>query len=432
MFRVASFQRFTNDSVRQVQLFMLCRQLGVIFSSIVVAWYLPVKTVGTLEMLMFAGYLMTFFWTEALLRGYLANQELKNDPKAVTSFFMLFFMGSLFTMLILFAGQSFLIPLFTSRPHLEGLELFILYQVLITPLWIAPFTGLLKGQNILLASVYVGIGPAFASWTGYSSIPDLSGILLGLFCYALVGFIWTITKTKSVQSLQPKRVFLLIWPATWPLILYALSNGLARSFDAWLVARTFDDEVFAIFRYGAREFPLVLALAGALSTIMIPRLADNFSLPELKQRSTRIMHSCYPIIGLLILGSPYIFTFLFGPAYRSGASIFNIYLLLALTQLIFPQSILTARGDTRWLWYVSLMELAVNIVFSLVLLQIMGLPGIAFGTLIAFAFEKIVLLVIVKKRYHIPIDEILNVRVWMFYAIFLLIMYLISLWLFGI
>jgi O-antigen/teichoic acid export membrane protein len=429
---LASFQQFTNDVVRQVQLFMLCRQLGVVLSSIVVAWYLPVETVGTLEMLMFAGYLMTFFWSEALLRGYLANQELKEDPKAVTSFFMLFFLGSLASMLILFLGQTFLIPLFTSRTHLDGLELFMLYQVLVTPLWIAPFTGLLKGQNITLASVYVGIGPAFATWTGYTSLPGLSGILLGLFCYALVGFIWTITNTRSVRSVQPIRVFRMIWPATWPLILYALSSGLARSFDAWLVARTFSDEIFAIFRYGVREFPLVVAFAGALSTIMIPKLADNLSLPELRRRSTRIMHSSYPLIGLLILASPSLFAFLFGEAYRPGAFIFNIYLLLALTQLIFPQSILTARGDTRILWYVSLLELGVNIILSLILLQVMGLPGIAFGTLIAFTFEKIVLLVIVNKRYHIRSAEIMNVRVWMMYALFLSIIYLISIWVFGI
>ena len=37
--------------------------------------------------------------------------------------------------------------------------------------------------------------------------------------------------------------------------------------------------------------------------------------------------------------------------------------------------IMTARGETRWLWYISLAELAVNVVASVVLLSYFGLAG---------------------------------------------------------
>src|SRR5688572_2502795 len=161
---ILEFKNFINDTVRQIQFFMVCRQLGIIFSSIVIAWYLPVEDVGVVEMLMFAGYLATFFWSDAIVRGYLANSQLQKDPGSVTSFFMLYFLGSLGAMLLLIAGKSFLIPLFTSRSELEGLELFALYQILIIPVWVTPFIGILKGQNTLLASLFVLIGPAFACW----------------------------------------------------------------------------------------------------------------------------------------------------------------------------------------------------------------------------------------------------------------------------
>src|SRR5687768_448792 len=428
---VLALKNFTNDTVRQVQFFMLCRQLGIIFSSIVLAWILPVNEVGIIEMLMFAGYLMTFFWSDAVLRGYLSRRDLQDDKSYVTSFFMVYFLGSLVAMAILLLGQKILIPLFTTRPDLTGLELFALYQVLIVPLWISPFIGLLKGQNILLASLFVLIGPAFSCWTGFASLPGIEGVLLGLFCYALVGFIWVLTKTSFVARLHLKKIVMGIWPATWPLILYAISSGLARSFDAWLVARHFDDATFAIFRYGAREFPLVVALSAGLSTMMIPKLYDNVSLEELRHRSTRIMHSCYPIIAVLLLFSPLLFEIIFGKTYRDSAAIFNIYLLLTLTQLIFPQSILTARGDTKILWYVSIAELAINVVASIILMQYFGLIGIAWGTLIAFAFEKMVLLFILRKRYGIAPSMIVDLRVWYMYAFALVTIYFISGWLTG-
>src|SRR5258706_3059940 len=99
--------------------------------------------------------------------------------------------------------------------------------------------------------------------------------------------------------------------------------------------------------------------------------------------------------------NPLLFEYVFGIQYRSSALIFNIYLLLTLTQLIFPQSIMTARGDTKILWYVSLAELTVNVISSLLLMRTLGLIGIVWGTLIAYIFEKMVLLIILHIRYKI-------------------------------
>jgi O-antigen/teichoic acid export membrane protein len=144
------------------------------------------------------------------------------------------------------------------------------------------------------------------------------------------------------------------------------------------------------------------------------------------------MHSSYPLIGILIMTSPFIFEAIFGTTYKSSASIFNVYLLLTLTQLIFPQSILTARGDTKLLWYISLAELAVNIVASIILLRYFGLIGIAWGTLIAFVFEKMVLLYFLNTRYKITPSMIVDLRVWGGYAFVLIIIYAFSIWVFGV
>ncbi len=429
---VIHYKNFTNDAVRQVQFFMLCRQSGIILSSIVLARYLPVESVGTIEMLMLCGYLMTFFWSDALIKGYLAKRQLLTAKYFVTSFLWLYFLGGLIAMLLLLAGKSFLVPLFTHRSTLEGLELFSLYQVLIIPLWIAPLTGLLKGHNTLLISFYVLIGPAFACWSGLTGLPGISGVLVGLFCYALVGFIWMMTMTQFIPNLRLQSILKIIWPATWPLVLYAVSTGIARSFDAWLVARHFDYESFAIFRYGAREFPLVMALSAGLGTMMIPKLHEFKSLGELKYRSTRLMHLCYPVVAFFILFSPGLFEYVFGHQYRSSALIFNIYLLLTLTQLIFPQSIMTARGDTKLLWYVSLAELTVNVIASLLLMRSLGLIGIVWGTLIAYVFEKMVLMLIIHNRYHIRSAAIMNKLVWLGYVLGLFFVFIISRWVFGI
>jgi len=425
-------QQLTSDQVRMVQGFTLCRQTGIIASSIVVAHVLPLEQVGIIELLMFCGYLVTFFWSDAFLKGYLSRKDVQDPAMAPSSFLLFCFLAGLLAMSVLFAARHLLVPLLTDRQELQGLALFGLYQAFVVPLWLAPYVGGISRHNVILLSAFVLIGPAFAIWIGHMSYPGVGGILIGLLSYDLVGFIWILTQVQFIRDLQLRKLFFMLWPVTWPLILYAVSSAIARSLDAWLVARYFDESVFAVFRYGAREFPLVVALAAGLSIIMIPRLLLNDALPELKMRSTRLMNRCYPIVAVLMLFSPPLFEFVFGTAYRESALIFNLYLLLTLTQLIFPQSILTARGDTRILWWISLVELAVNVAASLLLMRHFGLIGIVCGTLLAFTVEKIILLLVINQRYQIPPASLFNPRVLLSYAVLLSITFISSLWLFGI
>jgi O-antigen/teichoic acid export membrane protein len=398
----------------------------------VIARSLPLAEVGLLEMLMLCGYLMTFFWSDALLKGYLANSTESTAKLNASAFLWFTLIASLFAMTILVTGQRFLLPFLVHRTALFGLVWFAFYQAFIIPVWIVPFVGLLKKQNPLLLSIYVLIGPSFACWAGYWSLPDSSGVLIGLMSYALVGFVWVLANTSFVRELRIKQMIIAIWPGTWPLILYAVSTGIARSFDAWLVARYFDESSFAIFRYGAREFPLVVAFAAGLSTIMIPRLKQDTSLSELKDRSKRLMLICYPIVAVVMFLSPVLFDFFFGAAFRGSAIIFNIYLLLTLTQLVFPQSIMTARGDARWMWYISLAELGVNILASLILLHYFGITGIVWGTLIAFTFEKAVMILVLRKRYDISPGSIFHLRSWISFTLLLSFVFIMTKWVFGL
>lgn len=428
---IQRIHNLTGDPVRLSQWFILCRQSGILLSSIVIARSLTLSQVGQVEMLMMCGYLMTFFWSDALLKGYLASNAQPADKLKSSAFLWFFFIASLAAMIILVSGQKILLPLLVDRKTLYGLGIFALFQAFIIPVWTAPFLGLLKGQKLVLLSIYVLVGPSFACWAGIMSMPELPGVLIGLLSYALVGFGWVLTSTSILRELRLKEMLLSVWPATWPLVMYAFSVALARSFDAWLVARYFDESSFAIFRYGAREFPVVLAFAAGLSTMMIPRLKSNEGLEELRARSSRLMHLCLPLVAVVMFTSPWWFTSLFGPAFAESAFIFNIYLLLSLTQLVFPQSVMTARGDTKLLWYISIAELVVNVTASLLLLKYFGLMGIAWGTCIAFGFEKVVLILFLNRRYGIRPGSIVNLPVWLIYAVLLFLVFILTKWMFG-
>jgi O-antigen/teichoic acid export membrane protein len=212
-------------------------------------------------------------------------------------------------------------------------------------------------------------------------------------------------------------------------MLFAVSAGIARSFDAWLIAHMADESAFAVFRYGAREFPWVTALAAGFSTSMIPLLAAGNDHAALRTRTARLMNAALPVVAIAMVASPLLFPRVFGPAYTDSARIFNIYLLLGLTQVVFPQTVLTARGETRLLWRVSLVELAINIAASIPLYFMFGLAGVAWGTVIAFAAEKLILLVILQRKFGIPAAGIVPMRLWVMYAAGLVIIFIFSGWL---
>lgn len=425
--RDSVWYRWVGDPVRANQVFLVCRHAGVLLGAVVLARALPQDMVGQVEKLMFLGYLLTFFWTEALLKGYLALGPRAGSRDFQSSFLWLVMLASLVMMGILVLSGPVLVPWLTGARQLPGLGLFALYQAMIVPLWLAPFIGLLRGLNPYLLAAYVLFGPAFSAWIGLGQIEGVEGVLIGWLSYALVGLAWLV-----IQAGRPQvgllKVWRTVWPLAWPLVLFAVSAGIARSVDAWMIGAWADERAFAVFRYGAREFPWVTALTAAFSTSMIPVLASGMSTEPLRDRSIRLMHVVMPGVALAMLASPVLFPWVFGPGYAGSAGIFNIYLLLALTQVVFPQTVLTARGETRILWYVSLVELALNILVSLPLFFWLGLPGVAWGTLIAFVAEKGLLLEILRRRFRMPVRSIVPVRQWILYALLLVLCFLLSVW----
>ncbi len=417
------------DPVRINQAFLVCRHAGVLLGSVVVARMLPPDAVGGLEQLMLCGYLLTFFWTEALLKGFLALGTQSATSGFRSSFLWMIMLGSLGMMSVLVMGSPLLLPLLAGARTLEGLGLFALYQVMIVPVWLAPFIGILRGLDPLLLSAYVLVGPAFSAWFGLVQMDSVHGVLIGWISYALVGLAWLLIRTGHFRPGDLRPVWTAVWPVAWPLMLFAVSAGIARSFDAWLIAHMTDERAFAVFRYGAREFPWVTALAAGFSTSMIPLLATGNDHATLRVRTTRLMHTTLPVVAVAMVASPLLFPRVFGAAYADSAKIFNIYLLLGLTQVVFPQTVLTARGETRLLWRVSLVELGINIAASIPLYFILGLPGVAWGTVIAFMAEKVILLVILQRRFGIPASGIVPLRVWAVYATGLVILFILSGWL---
>jgi O-antigen/teichoic acid export membrane protein len=267
--------------------------------------------------------------------------------------------------------------------------------------------------------------PSFIQNTLYYS-------LLGLLIITIIRLIWLIylVKAEFYQLRIYPRWLVKILKVSMPLIVGAFIAGLVPYIDGILVASNFDDVTFAIFRYGSRELPISLLMANAMSNAMVPVISSatsfKHSMERLKKESIRLMHILFPISIILTLISTPLFRYVFNPVFIESAGIFKIMLLLVISRVLFPQTILLSFRKNNQILTASVIEVLTKIVVSIIFLKWWGLHGIVWGTVIAFFIEKVVLIYFVHKEKGILPSKYIHFRWWAGYTILLLLVYFFS------
>lgn len=214
-----------------------------------------------------------------------------------------------------------------------------------------------------------------------------------------------------------------------PLVLNLLVGNLVILFDSWLVGWYYSDEaVFAVFRYGSREFPLATALATALGLSMITRLAQDPAkgLAELKSETRRLFHVLFPTtIAMIFLARP-LFPVVFSQAFADSAPLFAVYLLLTASRVLLPNAIVLALGRPGAILAVGLLELTVKIALGFWFIQWWGLAGVAWSAVIAFWVEKIGLIWYLERRLKVSTADWLDWRWYLGYTIALMAAFLLA------
>jgi O-antigen/teichoic acid export membrane protein len=248
----------------------------------------------------------------------------------------------------------------------------------------------------------------------------ITGAVQGMAVWAGIRLIYALYLLKPWQNWpqqhQLSRSYLHL---TWPLVSNAWVGQLIGLFDAWWVQLHWSSAaVFAIFRYGSRELPWALALSTALGTAMVPALSADLSqgLAELKQRGTRLMHWVFPITIVLSLCADWWFPLVFSSALAKAIPLFQVYLLITISRVLLPNSILIALGDTRAIFYVGWMELALKIGLGIVFSYVGGLTGLALSMVICCWFEKLVLAFWLSRKHNIRVNQWLSLSWLLIYA----------------
>jgi O-antigen/teichoic acid export membrane protein len=421
------------DNISGLQLFQLLRFVVFFIISIVFTKSrLTKEEIGSWEMFMFIASLMSFFWVsgtiQSLLPLYHRNRTYRKlgenlDGKS-PEIFNAFLLLSLFSLLFFLFGHimknNFSVFGFTG--DVPYINLLLMYLLLSNPVCLIEYIYLLNNRSyrIFQYGIYT-----FSVQLVFIIVPVLIGkdiiwSIYGLLAITGIRWIWLIVLLKRYSVMKVSVAFLkehLYLGA--PLIITSLISGSSQYIDGIIISSYYHDPaVFAVFRYGAKEFPLVLMLANGLSNAMLP-------LAKIRLKSKKLMHFLFPSSMLMMLFARWLFPRMFNPDYARSADIFLVYILLAIPRLIFPQTIVVGRKKTHITLFAAVIELAINIPLSLFLVARYGTVGVAVATFIVFSLEKIFLVVYVWRKMKIKPSEYIPVAPFLIYSSLLAILFVL-------
>lgn len=396
-----------------LQFFQIFRYAVLLLIGIVFAKSgLPIGAIGNYETLMFIASLVTTFWVTGIIKSMLSVYDKKADASPQSTFlFNVFVFTSFMSLLCFVLLRTFgneLSNQLSKDGYIPYFDLLSWYILLSNPGYLIEYILLLKdkpkgiiqyGVGISMAQLVAVTAPIFLNYPlGYS--------IWGLIIIAIIKLIILGNLLWQHSAIKIDGDFLFThFKLSFPIILSNLIAGSSEFIDGFIISSQYDSATFAIFRYGAKELPITLLLATTFSNTMIAEVAnaDNLQnvLITIRQKSLVLIYALFPVTILLILSSHYLYPVIFNVHFSASASVFNAYLLLITSRLVFPQTVLIGLKKTNYLLWISLIEFAMNTTLSLLFVHYWGIIGVAIGTVIAFATEKIIMAAILKFKYNI-------------------------------
>lgn len=384
---------------------------------------IPLADLGIFESFNFYASAFSFFWiigiSQGLLSIYNQNSNVLGSKNTLlfSAFSILMALSFVFSigLLIIYGSNVYTILSGLSKTDIVLLSI---YLMVYPSGYLMEFVFLLnhKFKILVIFSVF-----SLALNILLVTLPAIFGFeihfsIYGLIIWAIIKFIYLlyVLKIFTVFKFNIYEISKLL-KTCLPLIASALLAGSATYIDGLIVSQKFNSETFAIYRYGAREFPLFLMISNAFSLSILPLFSNpsmlKSNLEEIKKKSTQYIRYLFPLGILFMITSQYIFQHIFNENFYESYYIFDIYILLIISRFLFPSTILMGLKKNNIILLTSIVELIINLTASLIFVNYFGYAGVAYGTLLAYISEKAILSIFVKWKLKIPLTTYCSIKV---------------------
>jgi O-antigen/teichoic acid export membrane protein len=410
------------SNVYALQLFQLTRFATIFLCSVLlVKAGADTSEIAVVETFLWLTGMSTFFWVGGSIQALLSISGRSEKS--------LFFNAFCWLLLQALAASAVLLLFYTAPVNHQAIA--VLFIVMHTVSFLNEYILFhhKKSTSLIAYSVLSSLAHVACVVLPFLYFKEILFSLYGLVLLAALKFVLVCGLLVQYDSFRFDAITIkTLAKLSIPISMSILISGSAEYIDGFLVKYFFSEDRFALFRYGSREFPFSLILANTLSAAMVAAISQNREqgIMSLKTTSAKLSHLLFPVSIALMLGAKPLFLALYSDSYLEAVSIFRIMLLLVIPRLVFPQTVVAALQLNRFILISAVLELLLNVVLSVFLMKFLGWEGIVWGTLLAYSFDKIFLMAVLKKKGGVSAHAYINAKPLYWYSVLLVVSYVIS------
>lgn len=403
-------------------------------TSMLLARFRTIEEYGTYSQLLLVINLFVSFLMLGLpnsINFFLARAESEEDKQRFLSVYY-----TLSTLLSVVIGASLVvsIPLIEAYFHNQSIRSFVFF------LFLFPWTSIItssienvyvvyqKAQRLMLfrtvysASVLLTV--LVVQWLGYGFkvymvVFTIVNVFYAFFVYAIASKL-----CGRIRPLFDKSIIRAVFVFSIPMGLSTVVGTLNTEIDKLLIGYLMNTEQLAIYSNAAKELPLIM-ISSSITAVLLPQIARMMKQDNKKQAVqlwSIATELAFIFISFIVFGvftyAEEAMTFLYSSKYLAGVGVFRVYTLNLLLRCTYFGMVLNACGETKKIFYCSVLSLGLNLILNPLFYWLFGMIGPAIATFIAILILLLVQLRMTAKTGCLRFSEVFP---WRKIAIILLI-----------
>jgi O-antigen/teichoic acid export membrane protein len=250
---------------------------------------------------------------------------------------------------------------------------------------------------------------------------SLRSVLWGAIAFAAVRLgvmLWTFGRTIWA-TLQPGPSLLREqWAYTVPYALAVVLEVLQGNLHHYVVASRFDPAMFAIYAVGCLQVPLVDVISTSSANVMMVRMGEHgfertgpAALELWHETTRRLALVLFPLAAFLVVMAEDIIVVMFTSAYLPSVPIFMLWTCTILFAVPSVDAVLRVHAQTRFLFGLNILRLAVVLGLTGWFLTLYGLAGAVLVMLLSTGLARVAGVARVATLLGISLSRVMPWRV---------------------
>jgi O-antigen/teichoic acid export membrane protein len=243
------------------------------------------------------------------------------------------------------------------------------------------------------------VGRAVCILVPVMALAGLRGVIAGAIAFAALRFIamlWLFMRDLGATFRPGLAQWRQQWVYTLPFALAVGMEAVQGNVHHYVVASRFDPATFAIYAVGCLQIPLVEVITTSSANVMMVKMSeDGFdsrgpaAVALWHDTTRRLALVIFPLAVFLLVMAQDLIVVLFTSSYLASVPIFMLWTLSIVFAIPCVDSILRVHAQTRFLFGLNALRLALVLGLTSWFLSLYGLSGAVLVTLLSTAIIRV-------------------------------------------